>query len=186
MLTIAPNSTNEIDGGTIGPTVAAAAITALANAGRKPRSFISGNKTVPVAAQSASAEPEVPDMMKFAVTATLARPPLRWPTSEAAKRTMRWVTPDTFINSPAKMNSGMANSTKASTPTVICWANNTIGVGLSANCDSVRYPKQAMPMAQAISMPNSENANNSPIMPISSMSAAPADAAPVVADRPQH
>ena len=66
-----------MDGGTIGPTVAAEAITALENDGLNPRFFISGSKTVPVAAASASAEPEQPDIMKFVVTPTLASPPLR-------------------------------------------------------------------------------------------------------------
>ncbi len=137
-LTIAPSSTKEIEGGTIGPTVAADAITALEKAGSKPRFSISGRSTVPVAAASASAEPEQPDMMKFAVTPTLARPPLACPTRLEAKSTMRRVTPVMFISSPAKMNSGMARRTKESTPDVICWANRTIGVGLSPNCASVR------------------------------------------------
>ena len=163
-LTIAPKRTKEIEGGTIGPTVAADAITALENAGLKPRFFISGSKTVPVAAASASAEPEHPDIIKFAVTPTLANPPLRCPTSVEAKPTILRVTPVTFISSPAKMNNGIANKTKEFTPEVICCAKRTIGVKFSVNCAKVRYPNAANPIAQAISMPSKEKINNMAIM----------------------
>ena len=61
--TIAPRRMKEIEGGTIGPTVAAEAITALEKAGEKPLLRISGIKTVPVAAASAREEPDVPDMI---------------------------------------------------------------------------------------------------------------------------
>ena len=110
--TIAPRRTKDIDGGTIGPTVAAEAITALEKAGLKPRFFISGNKTVPVAAASANAEPEHPDIIKLAVTPTFAKPPLMCPTNVAANPTILRVTPVTFISSPAKMKRGMASKTK--------------------------------------------------------------------------
>ena len=60
---------------TEGPTVAADEMTAAEKSGGNPRSFIEGIRTVPVAAASARAEPEMPDMMKLATTPTFARPP---------------------------------------------------------------------------------------------------------------
>ncbi len=59
----APSMTKMMDGGMIGPTVAAEAITALENAAGNPFFFISGSNTVPVAAASAMADPDMPDMM---------------------------------------------------------------------------------------------------------------------------
>ncbi|GIR78320.1 MAG: hypothetical protein CM15mP80_09450 [Alphaproteobacteria bacterium] len=86
--TIAPRRTKDIDGEQLGSTVAAEAITALEKAGLKPRFFISGNKTVPVAAASANAEPEHPDIIKLAVTPTFAKPPFMCPTNVAANPTI--------------------------------------------------------------------------------------------------
>ena len=91
---------------------------------------------MPVAAASATAEPDTPDIRKLATTPTLASPPCMWPTTTAATRTRRWVTPQTFISSPAKMNSGTDTRTKPSRPTVICCAKSANDVGVSVSCDS--------------------------------------------------
>ena len=65
---------------------------------------------VPMAAQSAIPEPEIPEMIMQDRMATLASPPRQWPTSVSQKRTSWAVMPASVISSPVSTKSGIASS----------------------------------------------------------------------------
>ena len=75
----------------------------------------------PIADTSAMVEPEMPEKMYSATTTAIARPPRIQPTSACAKRTRRTAIPPVSISAPARMNSGIASSTKESTERKACW-----------------------------------------------------------------
>ena len=68
----------------------------------------------PIAARSASPEPESADMNMLATMLAWASPPRRWPTRARERPTRRSVMPATFMTSPARTNSGTASSGKLS------------------------------------------------------------------------
>ena len=111
-----PISTKGMLGGMIGPMVAAAAVTAAANAAGNPTRAMAGMSTDPVAAASATAEPDMPAMIMLTTMFTCASPPVIHPTRAVANRTIRAVMPPADINSPASMKSGTASSGNESTP----------------------------------------------------------------------
>ena len=77
---------------------------------------IAGTTSEPIAAVSASAEPETPPNMRQEATVTMPRPPGRKPRAVRVKLTIRLPMPPCDSNSPANMNSGTAISRNGSTP----------------------------------------------------------------------
>ncbi len=75
-----------------------------------------------MAETSATVEPEMPEKMYSATTTAIERPPRIQPTSTWASRTRRTAMPPVSMRAPARMKSGMASSTKESTPSKICLA----------------------------------------------------------------
>ena len=65
--------------------------------------------SLPVPAASAIAEPDMPAKMMLCTTLTWARPPRKRPTSALQKRSSRSVMLPMFMNSAARMNSGIAS-----------------------------------------------------------------------------
>ena len=95
----------------IGPITEDAAVRAAAKAGVYwPSCVISACMILPRPAASASAEPDIPAKMMLCTTLTCARPPRKRPTSALQKRSSRSMTLPVFMNSAARMNSGMASS----------------------------------------------------------------------------
>ena len=100
----------------------------------------------PKAEASAVAEPEMPEKNMLETMVTWASPPRIWPTSEREKATMRSVMPHAFINSPAMMKNGIANSVKESTPT-----KARVTMPLSGRVASeASVTSEAIPSAKAI------------------------------------
>ena len=101
-----------MDGGMIGPMMAADALIAAAYAiGYLPSRVIMGMMMRPMPTASAIADPDMPAKMMFATTLTCPRPPLKRPTSTRQNCNSRSVRLPIFIRSAARMNSGMASST---------------------------------------------------------------------------
>ena len=82
----------------------------------------------PMAETSATVEPEMPEKMYSATTTAIARPPRIQPTSACARRTSRTAMPPVSISAPARMNSGMASSTKESTAWKVCCTMMVSGI----------------------------------------------------------
>src|SRR5690554_7437420 len=80
------------------------------------RFFISGIRMEPVAATSATADPEISAKNRDTPTLTMARPPRTKPTMALTRLISRLDRPEVFIRAPAKMNSGMAISGKLVAP----------------------------------------------------------------------
>src|SRR5665647_2579528 len=87
-----PIITKGIDGGMIGPIVEAAAVTAAAKGAGNPDFTMAGIRIEPVAAASATAEPDMPAMIMFTTMATWAKPPVIQPTMAVANLTILTVT----------------------------------------------------------------------------------------------
>ncbi len=83
-------------------------VTAAASAPLYPRRFIAGISTEPVAATSATADPEISAKNIDTPTLTIARPPRTKPISAETKAMRRREMLDVFISVPARMNKGMA------------------------------------------------------------------------------
>ena len=102
----------------------------------------------PMEATSAEVEPETPANSMDARMLTCARPPGIKPTSSFAKPTMRLVTPQAFMISPAKMNSGIAIRVKESPPAKMRWVRMTRSLPFRA-----RYSMEEMPTPNATGTP---------------------------------
>ncbi len=77
---------------------------------------MAGISTEPMAATSATAEPEISAKNSDTPTFTIARPPRMKPISADVKSISRREMPPVFISAPAKMNNGMAMSGKLVAP----------------------------------------------------------------------
>ena len=93
-----------IDGGIMMANDAEDDVTAAANGALYPFFFISGIKTEPSAATSATADPEISAKNKDTPMLTCAKPPRIQPNSAEAKLIKRREIPDEFMMAPAKMN----------------------------------------------------------------------------------
>jgi hypothetical protein len=101
-----------IDGGMIGPMMAADAVIAAAYAtGYFPSRVIMPMMIRPMPTASAIAEPDMPAKMTLETTFTCPSPPRRRPTRTRQKRSSRSVRLPVFIRSAARMNKGTASST---------------------------------------------------------------------------
>ena len=95
----------------IGPMTDETAVSAAAKlGGYLPSRVISVCISLPEPAASASAEPDMPAKMMLCTTLTWARPPRKRPTSALQKRSSRSMMLPAFMNSAARMNSGIASS----------------------------------------------------------------------------
>ena len=95
----------------IGPITDDTQVSAAANAGGYlPSRVISDCISLPEAAASASAEPDMLAKMMLCTTLTCASPPRKRPTSALQKRSSLSMMLPVFMNSAARMNSGMASS----------------------------------------------------------------------------
>src|SRR5262245_32386656 len=81
-----------------------------------PRFSMAGITTLPMAAASATDEPEISLWIRVATTVTMASPPRMNPTRLFARLTSRWEMPEVSMRPPARMNSGMASSGKLEAP----------------------------------------------------------------------
>ena len=101
-----------------------------------PALTIIGSSSAVSAAASATAEPDRADSRIAATMATYPSPPLMCPTKAKAKLTMRWLSPPTFMISPASMKNGTASSGKLFEPSIrYCastWASNWFRCHISA------------------------------------------------------
>ena len=88
-------------------------------AGRYFSSFIAGSIIEPIAATSATPEPDIAPKNMQETTMTIAMPPRMCPTMLEAKRIMRGVMSPSAIRAPASRKSGMASSVKESAPTTM-------------------------------------------------------------------
>ena len=95
----------------IGPMTADTQVSAAANAGGYlPSRVISDCISLPEAAASASAEPDMLAKMTLCRTLTCASPPRKRPTIALQKCSSLSMMLPEFMNSAARMNSGMASS----------------------------------------------------------------------------
>ena len=86
------------------------------NSREYPRFIMAGMMTGPVAATSATAEPEISAKNMDCTMFTCARPPRMNPTSATARSISRCVIDDEFMIAPARMNIGIASSGKLVAP----------------------------------------------------------------------
>src|SRR5919201_7042645 len=91
-----------------------------------PRRAIAGITTLPMAAASATDEPEISDWIIVATTVTIARPPRTKPTRLWARFTRRSEMPPVSMRPPARMKSGIASRGKLEAP-----ENNVSGTSVS-------------------------------------------------------
>ena len=84
--------------------------------------------TLPSAAASATAEPEILEKNMLDSVVVIARPPRTNPTRLAAKSTRRFEIPAWFMRAPAKMKSGTATMGKLSVPLKSRCTTTTSGV----------------------------------------------------------
>ena len=95
----------------IGPIMEDTAVIAALNSAEKPRFFISRTSTAPRPAASACATPDIPENITLATIFTWPRLPRMWPTQADAKSKILVAIPAELKRLPAKINSGIANST---------------------------------------------------------------------------
>ena len=81
--------------------------------------IICGIITEPIAAVSATDEPEMQPNMVEARMLTSARPPRRKPTKTFARLTRREAMPPSAMMPPARMKNGIASSAKSSMPSEV-------------------------------------------------------------------
>ncbi len=136
-----------MDGGIMMASDAAEEQMAAANGALYPFFFISGIKTEPSAATSATADPEISAKNKDTPMLTCAKPPRIQPNSAEAKLIKRREIPDEFMMAPAKMNKGIASSGNFVAP-----LNMTIAMlgRLSTPCATTIAPVATKPNATAI------------------------------------
>ena len=80
---------------------------------------MAGIITEPIAATSATAEPEISAKNKDTPTLTMARPPRRKPINAETNAISRLEIPPVFIKAPARMNKGIAINGKLVAPSKI-------------------------------------------------------------------
>jgi hypothetical protein len=114
-----PRITMPILGGIMGPSVPAVATTIAENSGGYPFFFMKGTRTEPRAAESATAEPEIPAINIPAMTVTCPRPPLICPMIFMANPVSLSVIPQRDISSPKKMKPGTASNENILIPSYI-------------------------------------------------------------------
>ena len=104
----------------------------------------------PMAATVAGPEPEIAAKSMQVRTATMARPPVKWPIRELQKLMSRREMPPPSIRLPATMNRGMAIRGKESTEVNIRWAMTSMGmVSLAARAmkqEDARTTQMGKPM----------------------------------------
>jgi hypothetical protein len=88
---------------------------------------MAGSMIDPMAATSATPDPEMAPKSMHDMTMTMAMPPGMCPTRVAANLVMRGVMPPSAMTAPARRKSGMARSVKESTPTTMRWASTRTG-----------------------------------------------------------
>ena len=86
--------------------------------------------TLPSAAASATAEPDISENSMLEAVVVMARPARIQPTTRAAKSVSRCEIPDAFMSAPARMNSGIAISGNESVPLNILSGTTTSGVSV--------------------------------------------------------
>ncbi len=89
--------------------------------------FISGIMTEPIAAVSATPEPEIPPMIMPLIATTCARLPLILPTKARAKLMILLVIPPWLISAPASMNRGTAIKGNESSAVNRRWLKTAMG-----------------------------------------------------------
>ncbi len=115
-LTSEPRTTIVRHGGTRMPIADAAATTLTDSGPEYPARLIDGTRSELIADTSAAVDPEIPEKRISATTTTIASPPRTLPTIAIARSTMRSEIPPDSMSAPARMKSGIASSTKESTP----------------------------------------------------------------------
>ena len=105
-----------MDGGMIMAMDADEEVTAADSSGVYPLRFMAGMRTDPIAATSATAEPEISAKNMETPTFTIASPPRTKPISAEVKLMRRIDILVVFISAPAKTNNGMARSGKFVAP----------------------------------------------------------------------
>ena len=115
----APYKIIGIEGGMMIASDADEEVTAAANVGWYFFRFIAGISTDPIAATSATADPEISAKNSDTPTFTMARPPRTKPISAAVKSISRREMPPVFMRAPARMKSGIAISGKLVAPSKI-------------------------------------------------------------------
>ena len=103
-------------GGIIGPIMEEAAVTATENSLSYPSFSMAGKSIPPIAAVSATAEPDIVAKNTEATMLICASDPRIRPTSSLARRIMSSTRPSLVISSPASINSGTASRAKLFTP----------------------------------------------------------------------
>src|SRR3989304_4647507 len=96
--------------------LAAFETTAALKARGYPRFSMAGITTLPMAAASATDDPEISLWIIVATTVTMARPPRMNPTRLLARFTRRREIPDVSMRPPARMKRGMASRGKLEAP----------------------------------------------------------------------
>ena len=147
---------NGILGGIIGPIDPAEAINPDANPLSYPSLFKAGIKVLPTAAVPADAEPLMLEKNMLVPIPTKAKPPLTRPTI-ALVNSINW--PETlfvFINSPARINKGIAIKGKLSTPVIIFCPMIDRGISPVVNNRIVIAPT---PRPMKIGIPMTKHAN---------------------------
>ena len=103
-------------GGMIIPLVVAATVMPAAYSREYPRFSISGMRTDPIEAASATEEPEMPEMIMLDTTQTMPSPPRSRPTRSRLKSISRAVSPPWFIIAPMSTYRGRASMSSESIP----------------------------------------------------------------------
>lgn len=116
-----------IDGGIISPMEPQQAHSAPENGFSYFLFVISGTIIAPMAAASATPEPDIPPIIIPVIATTMASPPRIGPTKQRQKSMIRFVIPPWLIKAPASINNGIAISGKESTAVNILWARTVIG-----------------------------------------------------------
>ena len=112
----APYKIIGIEGGIMIARDAVELVSAAENCGVNPRFFIAGINTEPVAATSATAEPDISAKNSETVTFTIAKPPRINPTNARQKSINLRLMLVVFIKQPARINKGIAINGKFVAP----------------------------------------------------------------------
>src|SRR5712692_4190337 len=107
-------------GGMMMANDAATEVSPAVNAGGYPFWTMAGMITLPIAATSATADPEISAKNIDETTFTMPNPPRMCPTSVEAMLMMRREIPVELMIPPARMNSGMARSGNLAAPENRC------------------------------------------------------------------
>src|SRR5687768_15106308 len=105
-----------MDGGMMMASDAAEDVTAAESGAPYPRFFMAGMRIEPIAATSATAEPEISAKNIETPIVTMASPPRMNPRIAETKPMRRWEMPVAFMIAPARTNIGMAMSENCPAP----------------------------------------------------------------------